>query len=304
MRLRALLLAPMYLRLSIVVLVGLMLQNFLATAQDTLLFTNGRYKNLKGLVLHFDQTELIWQSVAQFEREKKYLERKGLSLNEFVDQQKGRQQVGDTAAIRAKFEREIRDKLEKLSPNEFEQWKSAELVKMKERQVLAEMGRKRRTTNKRRFTHRISSTQVFSVIHADGTETVVYSPDTMGFLAVDTTPDLDYGIREMRYYIKGQQDGRRHRTNIDAEVGFLTGVLSAGLGNFYGPIGPGVGMGVEALLPVKIQDKACSNPDLKDNEAYYDGYVQAAKRKKILNYGLGGLLGLGFGFLLYSGLFQ
>lgn len=301
---RALLLAPMFLRLSIAVFVVLMLQTLMAKAQDALLFTNGKYRNLNGLVVHFDQSELIWQTVAQFQREKKYLERKGLSLNEFIDQQKGRQEVGDTAAIRIKFEREIRDKLEKLSPEEFEKWKSAELVKMRERQVLAEMGRKRRTTNKRRFTHRMSSTQVFSIIHADGTETVVYSPDTIGFLAVDTTPDLDYGIREMRNYILGQQDGRRHRTNIDAEVGFVTGLLSAGLGNFYGPIGPGVGMGIEALLPVKIQEKACNHPELKESEAYYDGYVQAAKRKKILNYGLGGLLGLGFGFLLYSGLFQ
>jgi hypothetical protein len=275
-----------------------------ASAQDTLLMTNGRLKDLRGLVVHFDQTELIWQTVRQYEREQQHLKRTGQTREEFLESELGRRQIGDTASIRLKFEKEIREKLMKLSPEEFEKWKSDELVRMKERQLLAEMGNRRKLTQKRRFTHRMQSGQVFAILHSNGTETLVYSPDTMGFLAIDTTPDLDYSIREMRNYIKGQQDGRRHRTNIDTEVGFVSGMLSAGLGNFYGPIGPAVGMGIQALIPVKIQEKACTNPDLKDNDAYFDGYNQAAKRKKILNYGLGGVLGLGFGFLMYSGLFQ
>ncbi len=312
--------------------------------------TNGRLKPIKGVVIHFDQIEVAWQTPSQFKRESKFIEKASIARKKKIQDLEAvisfyKAQGTASADLRAKLhtkrlenakkdsvlsskrayenisygkteqepdsvrliksmEAEISEKLNKLSPDEFEKWKAKKYLKLKEKQTLGEIRSRERMTKKRRFTHRIAATKVFSIKHIDGSETVVYSPDTMGFLAIDTTPDLDYSIREMRNYIKGQQDGRRHRTNIDTEVGFVSGMLSAGLGNFYGPIGPAVGMGIQALIPVKIQEKACTNPDLKDNDAYFDGYNQAAKRRKILNYGLGGVLGLGFGFLMYSGLFQ
>ena len=72
--------------------------------------------------------------------------------------------------------------------------------------------------------------RVFSIIHHDGTETVVYQPDSLD--------PMDFKTEEMRNFIRGQQDAISiYRNNYIKISGFAVGAGFAWLG-FYGLIGP------------------------------------------------------------------
>ncbi len=154
-----------------------------------------------------------------------------------------------------------------------------------------------------RFTKRKKRDLVFSILKPDGTEIIVYSPDTLGFLAEDTIPDLEYGVSEMRAYMQGRRDGRRHRSG-DAWIGGGVGTVSAFGGAFYGPIGPAAYIGIMTIFNAKLQDRAVSDQSLKDNQAYIDGYERSAKSKKVRNFALGSIVGLGVGLGLYQVTFR
>ena len=103
--------------------------------------------------------------------------------------------------------------------------------------------------------------------------------------------------------MQGRRDGRRHRSG-DAWIGGGVGAVSAFAGAFYGPIGPAAYIGIMTIFNAKPQDRAVSDQSLKEIQAYIDGYERSAKNKKVRNFALGSLVGLGIGFGLYQVTFR
>lgn len=125
---------------------------------------------------------------------------------------------------------------------------------------------------------------VFSVTYGEtGQEEVVYSPDTLGLLVIDTLePDLEYTVAEMRRYLQGRTDGKNHKAPWATVGGGAIGIVGSFAG-FYGPLVPTVYLVIVSATQPRIREEYVSNPHLIGDEAYEDGYVKSARRKKIKN---------------------
>jgi len=138
---------------------------------------------------------------------------------------------------------------------------------------------------------------VFSITYAStGKEEVIYSPDTLGLLVIDSVrPEVEYTVPEMRHYIQGRIDWRRHKAPWATVGGAAAGVAGAYLGAFYGLLVPAAYVTIEGLSKVRIQEEHVSDPNLIMNQAYQDGYVKSARRKKLKNIILSSTVGFGVG---------
>jgi hypothetical protein len=269
-----------------------------ALAQDKLLMTNGKYRDIKGKVVATEYDVVIWQTEKQAQKELAFLEKHGKTREEFVAEETSRTSTAKEklAEKRKEMESQIIAKMEALSPEDFDKWKNEQLLKLAEEE--AAIGTNKAKRKKRRFTSRISREKVFSYIGADSVETVVYSVDTLGFLA-DGEAELEYGVAEMRMYIKGRQDGRKHGVydiGIGAGVGLLSGLLNTWyLDVFYAPITPAVCIAIIAIINTRPNPKTALASNFLQSEPYLDGYERSAKGRKILMFTLGAVGGLGVG---------
>jgi hypothetical protein len=269
-----------------------------ALAQDKLLMTNGKYRDIKGKVVATEYDVVIWQTEKQAQKEVVFLEKHGKTREEFVAEETSRTSTAKEklAQKRKEMESQIIAKMEALSPEDFDKWKNEQLLKLAEEE--AAIGTNKAKRKKRRFTSRISREKVFSYIGADSVETVVYSVDTLGFLA-DGEAELEYGVAEMRMYIKGRQDGRKHGVydiGIGAGVGLLSGLLNTWyLDVFYAPITPAVCIAIIAIINTRPSPKMALASNFLQSEPYLDGYERSAKGRKILMFTLGAVGGLGVG---------
>lgn len=269
-----------------------------ALAQDKLLMTNGKYRDIKGKVVATEYDVVIWQTEKQAQKEVAFLEKHGKTREEFVAEETSRTSTANEklAQKRKEMESQILAKMEALSPEDFDKWKNEQLLKLAEEE--AAIGTNKAKRKKRRFTSRISREKVFSYIGADSVETVVYSVDTLGFLA-DGEAELEYGVAEMRMYIKGRQDGRKHSLHdigIGAGVGLLSGLLNTWyLDVFYAPITPAVCIAIIAIINTRPNPKTALASNFLQSEPYLDGYERSAKGRKILMFTLGAVGGLGVG---------
>lgn len=270
-------------------------------AQDRLLLTNGRIKTLKGEVSYFDHNDIFYQTEKQKKREQNFLDKKGLTAAEF-DAQERERVASDREKLeirKREMEMQIIEKMKSLSPEDFEKWKNEQLLKLKEQEAVMEIDRGQR--KKRRFTKRLKRDEVFSILKSDSSEIVVYSADTLGFLAFGEA-EMEYGVEEMRMYIKGRQDGRKHKTAFDIILGVAVGAISSGAGAYWGPSIPAGTVVVTSIFHNKIKNKAGVNPDLFENDPYRDGYDRSAKKKKAWGFVKGSVAGLGFGMLFWDGI--
>ena len=275
-----------------------------AMAQDVLLMTNGKYRDIKGKVVATEYDVVIWQTEKQARKEAAYLEKHGKTRDEFVAEETARTATAKEklAQKRKEMEAQILPKMESLSPEDFEKWKNEQMLKLAEAE--AAIGGSKAKRKKRRFTSRVSRELVFSYISPDSTETVVYSADTLGFLA-DGDAEVDWGVDDMRKYIKGRQDGRRHPALLDAFIGGGVGTVSALLGGFWGPTIPAGYIVVTSVAPIKVKVKAASvDPSMFTDPAYLDGYERSAKRKKTWRFVQGSVVGLGVGLGLFHVVFR
>ncbi len=269
-----------------------------ALAQDKLLMTNGKYRDIHGKVVATEYDVVIWQTEKQAQKEVAFLEKHGKTREEFVAEETSRTSTANEklAQKRKEMESQILAKMEALSPEDFDKWKNEQLLKLAEEE--AAIGTNKAKRKKRRFTSRISREKVFSYIGADSVETVVYSVDTLGFLA-DGEAELEYGVAEMRMYIKGRQDGRKHSLHdigIGAGVGLLSGLLNTWyLDVFYAPITPAVCIAIIAIINTRPNPKTALASNFLQSEPYLDGYERSAKGRKILMFTLGAVGGLGVG---------
>ena len=91
----------------------------------------------------------------------------------------------------------------------------------------------------------ISPERVFSVLHRDGTESIVYVRDTLD--------PIDFKVEEMRNFIKGERDARElYRNTFVKVLGLGVGVGSATFLGFYGLVGPPIYSTIVQQIPANV----------------------------------------------------
>ncbi len=268
------------------------------SAQDRLLLTNGKIRDLHGEVVYTDRNEVRFQGIEERERELAAISRIEPDFKGHIWELYERENEGATMAKR--FAEEVKEKMQTLSEEEFDAWKKKRYLQLKEKEVAGTFSDSQKIQRLiRRYTRKVRYEQVFSVLKANGSELVVYAPDTLGLLTVDPEEELDYNVEEMRAYIKGRQDGRKHRMHdlaIGAGMGYLAGLVGTAAGGaFYTPTVPAVGVVIIALSDVKIDPELLLGWSETQLLAYRDGYERSAKGRKILGLSLGAIAGLGVG---------
>ena len=311
---------------SIVCFLLILLSLYSVQAQDKLLLNNGKIKNLKGVVVYYDYNDIFYQSVEErgrmlvdsVTREKKiqeieqseaYKARQTKRINR--DNRKQAKQQKRVNDIRSFYENEKLGKQTELSPEEFEKWEKRELEIINELELKYDLywklrkqreGLRTEQSNAKfrsKYTRSKSRSNVFSIIREDGTEEIVYNADTLGLLA-DGEFEVEYGVAEMRLYIKGRQDGRKHSFH-DVYIGAATGLASGlvftyTLDMFYAPIAPAICIAVIAgLNNFKPNPKLELTKNLLESDPYMDGYIRSAKGRKIFAFTMGAIGGLGVG---------
>ncbi len=126
---------------------------------------------------------------------------------------------------------------------------------------------------------------VFSVTYGEtGEEVIVYSPDTLGLFVIDSlSPDLEYSVSEMRRYLQGRTDGKNHKAPLATVGGIAVGGVGAFLGAFYGPLLPAAYVLIVSATQPRVNEDIVNDKKLIGDEAYEDGYIKSARRKKIKN---------------------
>jgi len=119
----------------------------------------------------------------------------------------------------------------------------------------------------------VAKSSVFAIKYGEGETDIFYKP----------LSSEEYSIREMEFFIRGEQDAMKH---VRAPILFYGGILVGGasmfyLGPFYGllPLVPYSLLG--GIANSKIKETATSNPALLREDTYLTGYVTKAKSMKI-----------------------
>lgn len=131
----------------------------------------------------------------------------------------------------------------------------------------------RRGKVKQRTLHK---SEVFAVKFDSG-EWVLYAPDA--FLGDEFTVD------EMRIFLAGEQDGRKHDILPTVLIGVAVGAAGpiVSEGGLVLTVLPVIAYGLFPLIPyIKVQGKNISNPGYKYNELYAEGYERSARPKKVV----------------------
>lgn len=292
---------------------------------DKLLMTNGRVRNIRKKVVHTDHDEVLYQRTRTQVRMQRYLSDKEISKKkkEFNFRSIQKQKTVEKRSIRKKekhqtqlvkrntdFEESIKEKINRLSPSDFEKWKNKELLRIQEtgkkQELVKKLSESLEAVNKNRqklrelgrFTKRIQRSRVFSILKGDGSEIVIYSADTLGFFA-DGEAEVEYGVAEMRMYIKGRQDGRKHGLHdfwIGAGSSLITSLaMTWYLDAFYAPLFPATTVAIMTLFPIKLNPKLKIGMEERLSAAYMDGYDRSATGRKVMAFSLGSLAGMGIG---------
>ena len=295
-------------------------------AQDRLLLTNGKIKKLKGTVVYYDFNDIFYQS----ERARDLLIRDSTSRAEKLQKlkstpewqekeqakaerktEKQAKQKAKEDALKAKYQRDLPTREQTLEPADFERWKQQKEAEIKDLELKHQMYWKLRDRGEQddfdfkearfrsKYTRSKSRGNVFSILREDGSEEIVYNADTLGLLA-DGEYEVEYGVADMRLYIKGRQDGRKHSLHdigIGAGVGLGSGLLfTYTLDMFYAPIPPAICIAVIAgLNNYKPNPKLELTKAMLDSDPYMDGYIKSAKGRKIFGFTMGAIGGLGIG---------
>lgn len=309
--------------IRIILVLVLCLSAGISTAQDKLLMNNGRYKKLKGTVVYYDNNSILYQNERQKAKLEAYEKKEEARLKVLKASEKWQQKQAKKAEKLQKkhekqlariekrrkiFEYEMTSKEASLSPADYETWKNREEARLKQmetdltlKEALTKNSEEAQATRQEslkrgRFTSDVSRQRVFSIIRPDGSEEVVYNADTLGILA-DGEPEVEYGVTEMRMYIKGRQDGRKHSFH-DVYIGASVGLASALIFTwtwdvFYAPIPPAICVAVIAgLRNFKPSAKLEIGSEYLNSEAYMDGYIRSARGRKAFAFTIGAAGGL------------
>jgi hypothetical protein len=140
--------------------------------------------------------------------------------------------------------------------------------------------------NKKEVRRRIDRYEVFSVIKSDGSEEIIYDPDTLY--------DGDPTIEQVRRYIRGEQYAMQvYQPNWTKPAGVAAGIGSGFIG-FYGPpLVFGYVLVASAFPARHIPPSADISPEVFYSDEFIAGYRKYARNKKIRD----GLIWGGVSFL-------
>ncbi len=115
---------------------------------------------------------------------------------------------------------------------------------------------------------------VFSVLMADGTEEIIYDPDTVN--------EGDPSIEQVRRYIKGEQYGMQmYHPHWTKPAGVAAGIGSGFIG-FYGPPFVFAYALIAGAVPVKkIPPSDTIDPAIFNSDEFITGYRRYARNKKM-----------------------
>ena len=132
---------------------------------------------------------------------------------------------------------------------------------------------------------KINPDRVFSVQYATGAEQIVFEPDPLD-------PN-DFKPEEMRMFIKGEQDAKLYYHNTGNKIVSAAVGAGAGLLSIYGLVVPALYSTVVGSFSPNVQKHNVSDPGLRDNLNYREGYERQCLDRKIRNslvYGFGGFV--------------
>lgn len=142
----------------------------------------------------------------------------------------------------------------------------------------------------------IERDRVFSYMDGNG-EHVLY--------VYDTLIGNDFTVDEMRYFIRGEQDGRKgFKAYPSFYTNFIIGAAGGVTGSFFFPI-PAFTFAILTGIPkVKIRKSTVRNLDDLNHPPYIMGYERMARRnrkiKALIGGGIGLVAGLGTFLILQS----
>jgi len=139
---------------------------------------------------------------------------------------------------------------------------------------------------------KINPDRVFSVEYANGTEQVIFVSDPLD-------PN-DFKPEEMRMFIKGEQDAKQYYHNTGNKIISAAVGASAGLLTIYGLVVPALYSTVVGSFSPNVQKHKVSDPALRDNLNYREGYERKCRDRKIRNSLLFGFGGFFVGFTAFA----
>jgi len=146
----------------------------------------------------------------------------------------------------------------------------------------------------------VSRYEVFSILHEDGTETVLYQADNAQF--------NDYTVDQMRAYVNGELDARKNYKGGKSAfwIGLGVGAFSgyAGQANFLWTFGTPLVLSSASYIPnIRIREEAMSDTNYKFDNDYALGFERVSRTKLVMGTLKGSALGSAIGtasFLLFK----
>jgi hypothetical protein len=117
---------------------------------------------------------------------------------------------------------------------------------------------------------------LYSIKYESGTEVVVYKQDpTLDFFL---TPD------QMKIYLKGYYDGKETFKPLVSDI--YSGLIGLAFPSVitpipWGAVGTGIGVGANIALRPRINWDKYGDKELKKDEVYQSGFMDAAQKKKL-----------------------
>jgi len=134
--------------------------------------------------------------------------------------------------------------------------------------------------------------RVFSVQYASGKEEVIFVSDPLD-------PN-DFKPEEMRMFIKGEQDAKIYYHNTGNKIAAAVIGASAGLLTIYGIVVPALYSTVVGSFSPNVYKHEVSDPALRENLNYREGYERKCRDRKIRNSLLFGFGGFTVGFAAFA----
>ena len=139
---------------------------------------------------------------------------------------------------------------------------------------------------------KINPYRVFSIQYENGTENVIFVSDPLD-------PN-DFKPEEMRMFIKGEQDAKMYYHNTGNKILSATIGASAGLLTIYGVVVPALYSTIVGSFSPNVYKHKVSDPALRENLNFREGYERKCRDRKIRNSLLFGFGGFVVGFTAFA----
>jgi len=139
---------------------------------------------------------------------------------------------------------------------------------------------------------KINPYRVFSIQYANGTEEVIFVTDPLD-------PN-DFKPEEMRMFIKGEQEAKIYYHNTANKVAAAAIGVGAGMLTIYGIVVPALYSTVVGSFSPNVYKHEVSDPALRENLNFREGYERKCRDRKIRNSLLFGFGGFFIGFTAFA----